>query len=73
VGLVDHDQDRAAFGAPAPQIAQHHGGHQGLLAAGGQRAEVDDDAADALVVNGVEDRAGLTARPYRIAVDAPIL
>ena len=28
MGLVDHDQDRAAFAAPAPQIAQHHGGHQ---------------------------------------------
>jgi hypothetical protein len=72
VGLVDHDQDGAAFGAVAPQVAQHDRGDQGLLVAGGQRAEVNDDAADAFVVNGVENRARLAARPYRVAVDTKV-
>jgi hypothetical protein len=72
VRLVDHDQDRLALVPPPPQVAQHRRGDQGLLLAGRQRAQVDDDAAGALVVHRVQDRAGLAGRPHREAVHAEV-
>ena len=73
VRLVDHDEDRIAFLAPPPQITEHRRGDEGLLLAARQRAQVDDDTADARIVNRVEDRTGLAGSPHRVAVHAEVL
>ncbi len=49
MSLVNHNQDRAALLAPTPQVAEHRRGDQGLLLARGQRAQVNDNTADALM------------------------
>jgi hypothetical protein len=72
VRLVDHDQDRPALVPPSPQVTQHRRGHHGLFLAGRQRAQVDDDTPGVLIVDRVQDRAGLAGCPYRVPVDAQI-
>ena len=47
VGLVDHDQYRAALLPPPPQVAQDRCGDGRLLLARWQRAQVNDDTANA--------------------------
>ena len=72
MGLIDHDKNRAAVLTPVPQIAEHRRGDQGLLLTGGQRAQVDDDTADRIIMDRVEDRTRLAGGPDRVAVHAQV-
>jgi hypothetical protein len=73
VRLVDHDEDRIAFLAPPPQVTEHRRGDEGLLLSAGQRAQVDDNTADALIVKRVEDGTRLAGSPHRVPVHAEVL
>ena len=72
MGFVDDEQHRAPLAPAVPHAAEHALGDQRLLLAGRQRAGVDDEAAHGGIVERVEQRARVGARPHAQLLQAQI-